>query len=372
MKYAFSSTLPSRNEIYTPTDLVNYLKTCMDRLRGVSDQIILYGAGKHSCMLFDQAGLTNADVAAVIDDNFCNRNTSFRDLPGYPSNEATSLPEGLPVLISSTSHMTGMHEHLLSLGVEPQRIVELYNGWELARMAALASACTTPPPSTPRSDLPLTEEHMASKRISQGLDKLGFSRSLSCKRPVTFDGLPYPWFTYSAIQFLDQLDLSEATVFEWGSGYSSLYFARRCRLVHSVDTSTQWHKEISSSKPRNLKLSLRDVSLFAETIEESSIQYDIIVIDAERRLDCAALAVYRLKPGGIILLDNADNCPRTCKSLRDNGFTQIDFYGIGPIALDPWVTSMFVKSNYSFKPISTQPVVPPNGLARDLDNYLKL
>ena len=33
---------------------------------------------------------------------------------------------------------------------------------------------------------------------------------------------PIPWFTYPSIQYLDQLDLSEKTIFEWGSGNSSL------------------------------------------------------------------------------------------------------------------------------------------------------
>jgi hypothetical protein len=37
------------------------------------------------------------------------------------------------------------------------------------------------------------------------------------------NGEPVPWFTYPTIEYLNHLDLSECSVFEYGMGYSTLY-----------------------------------------------------------------------------------------------------------------------------------------------------
>ena len=38
---------------------------------------------------------------------------------------------------------------------------------------------------------------------------------------------PIPWYTYPAIEFLNQIDFSVKSVFEFGSGNSTRYWAKR-------------------------------------------------------------------------------------------------------------------------------------------------
>ncbi len=38
--------------------------------------------------------------------------------------------------------------------------------------------------------------------------------------PVNNNAKPLPWFTYPAIEYLNQLDLSSCAIFEWGCGNS--------------------------------------------------------------------------------------------------------------------------------------------------------
>jgi hypothetical protein len=53
--------------------------------------------------------------------------------------------------------------------------------------------------------------------------------------PVDAHGEPVPWYTYPAIDYLRQLDFSDKTVFEYGSGYSTLFWASAARRVVSVE-----------------------------------------------------------------------------------------------------------------------------------------
>ena len=46
---------------------------------------------------------------------------------------------------------------------------------------------------------------------------------------------PIPWYTYPAIEYIKQLDFSDKTVFEYGSGNSTLFWAQRCKKLVSVE-----------------------------------------------------------------------------------------------------------------------------------------
>src|SRR5262245_35793658 len=58
--------------------------------------------------------------------------------------------------------------------------------------------------------------------------------------------LETPWFSYAAIDFLDHFVQRGMTVFEYGSGGSTLFFARRAKTVYSVEDNLTWHELVSN------------------------------------------------------------------------------------------------------------------------------
>ena len=50
----------------------------------------------------------------------------------------------------------------------------------------------------------------------------GYFESIKVKLPVDKIGGPLPWYTYPAIEYIKQLDLTNKVVFEWGCGNSSV------------------------------------------------------------------------------------------------------------------------------------------------------
>lgn len=178
--------------------------------------------------------------------------------------------------------------------------------------------------------------------------------------PVDVAGSPLPWFTYPAIDYLEQLDFKSKDFFEWGSGNSSKYFAARSRSITSVEASEEWYNKGSQSLLKNQTLLLKTGNDYINAISSLGRTFDVIIIDGILRDGCAELAPGYLNKGGMMIYDNSDRDPLVCKGLRDKGFIQIDFHGLGPINDYTWTTSLFFK-DFDFRPATIQPMIPKGG-----------
>lgn len=173
-------------------------------------------------------------------------------------------------------------------------------------------------------------------------DTLGGNQSYKSKAPKTHAGEALPWYTYPAIAYLSQLDFSQSVIFEYGAGNSSTFWAKRAKAVVSVEGDRDWYETIRAELAANQTLLFcTDRIPYAQTIRASGQLFDLIIIDAQWRYDCAIEALPCLRPGGLIILDNSDWYPQTASLLRVNGFGQIDFIGWGPINTYASCTSIF-------------------------------
>lgn len=138
--------------------------------------------------------------------------------------------------------------------------------------------------------------------------------------------LDMPWWTFDAI---DAVDLylagkSGARVFEWGSGASTVWLAKRVGEVISVEHDGDWadlvaprifgfdhvtlirvaaqkQGQISSGKFGFEGLYFDD---YVSAIRDVPGKFDLIVIDGRAREACLDEALARLAPGGRILFDD--------------------------------------------------------------------
>ena len=190
---------------------------------------------------------------------------------------------------------------------------------------------------------------MSSFELQKVLDlKYGHSLSRITGRPVDANGRPIPWFTYPAIEFISQFSLSEKTIFEWGSGNSSLFFQKRAEKITSIEVDLAWYEYLSPSiDDNNLLLHVKEEH-FVDTIDNFKERYDIIIIDSIYRFQCCEKAIKYLKADGVIIFDNSDWHPKSCDFLRKNGFLQIDMHGFGPINNYTWTTSIFFSTCSNF------------------------
>jgi hypothetical protein len=189
-------------------------------------------------------------------------------------------------------------------------------------------------------------------------------------------GNPLPWYTYPAITYLRQLDFRSKTVFEYGSGMSTLFWASvACRVV-SVEDDEQWFENISARVPPNATVRLQsDLAEFPGEIHRTHELFDVIVVDGpargRTRLKCCREALGALRRGGLIILDNSDWLPESSRLLREQDLLQVDMTGFAPICDHVQTTSLFFDRRFRIGPISgRQPEVPIGGAPADWERAL--
>lgn len=174
-------------------------------------------------------------------------------------------------------------------------------------------------------------------------NEYGHYSSKLAHKAIDKNGDPIPWFTYPAIEWLDNLDLSTKHIFEWGVGHSTLYFSNRCKQIVGVEHDKKWFDHVRNKIGPNSKIFLLDESKYTQFISNQNKKFDCIIIDSLDRIGCANEALLNLAEDGFIILDNSDWFPKTCEKLRKSGLIQIDFHGFGPINPYTWTTSAFLK-----------------------------
>ena len=140
-----------------------------------------------------------------------------------------------------------------------------------------------------------------------------------------------PWITFDAVAVLDDVLGPDDVGLEWGSGGTTLWFAPRVKQVHSVEAVPGWHG-ILSGQLRDQRITNADVRLVSvddlgyETPEHRAAyvgafpeiaagSLGFVLVDGEYRDACALRALDLLKPGGVLVLDNAEAyLPSTTRS----------------------------------------------------------
>jgi hypothetical protein len=189
---------------------------------------------------------------------------------------------------------------------------------------------------------------------------LDFAQFKTIRRRESIDkyNQPIPWYTYPAIEYIKQLDVSDKTVFEYGSGNSTLFWAQRSKTVVAVEDNAEWYEKLRNVMPSNVEYHLlRDEKEYVNAIERYPFKFGLIAIDGSHRYECAQAAVRRLKSDGLIILDNSDWRERTSQLLRDADLIEVDMSGFGPINPYTWTTSFYLSRQVNLRPAhTTQPV----------------
>lgn len=206
------------------------------------------------------------------------------------------------------------------------------------------------------------------KFIEMWQKDFAIERSIDEKVCIDRDGHPIPWYTYPAIEYLSQFDYSAKKIFEFGCGYSSLFWAERAASVTSIEDNPRWFEKWQQEF-QHPKLDIRwrdEGEIYEKAIFEDDCVYDVIVVDGKRRAECATAAVEKLAAGGMIILDDSDRINtseeyvKAVAALKKANLIQVDFYGFCPMNCYTKTTSAFLACDFNFE--SKYPVQPVNGI----------
>jgi len=121
----------------------------------------------------------------------------------------------------------------------------------------------------------------------------------------------YPWLPFGAIIALERIVNKNFNVLEFGSGGSTLFWAKNCKSVKSYETNADLYKDVRQ-KTRflsNVEIVHTDRhGMTVGLISEPKQGYDLILINSDpihsRRLYLANLALYKIKAGGWMVINN--------------------------------------------------------------------
>ena len=174
-----------------------------------------------------------------------------------------------------------------------------------------------------------------------------FKYSLTQKTPLE---LGLPWWSQSAIEELEKHLDHNHCVFEWGSGGSSIFLAKRCKDLTTIEHDPKWFEQVEKilkqQDATNSRLHLREINLESEegflgSSYAIALQstYDVIIIDGEdhfgpesnwsARESCFDLAQeWVSKEDGLIIVDDSWRYP----ALREktNAKKMVIHESIGP------------------------------------------
>jgi predicted O-methyltransferase YrrM len=120
-----------------------------------------------------------------------------------------------------------------------------------------------------------------------------------------------PWIAYDSIAILKAFLTRDSRVLEFGSGMSTIWYAKHAGEVYSVEDYQPWYNRVSDILVErglsNVKYYFIEDSVdYREFMSHDQNGFDLIMVDGSNRSACIANSARLLRPGGILYLDNSD------------------------------------------------------------------
>jgi predicted O-methyltransferase YrrM len=150
-------------------------------------------------------------------------------------------------------------------------------------------------------------------------------------------GAPIPWYTYPAIDFLEQRYFQTRNVLEFGGGQSTFWWSMRARSVLTIEQDSNWYAHLRTRIASNVNLhyvpvdhTTRSISPIRLILDNNPIRsFDIIIIDGHLREELTRIAFSYLAKDGALIFDNAEGYG-FYDYIKNQDCRKIDFYGFAP------------------------------------------
>jgi len=178
-----------------------------------------------------------------------------------------------------------------------------------------------------------------------------------------------PLLTWPFLDFIEHLDLRQASLIELGAGFSTLWLSKRFGKIRSFETNPEWYAAVKRNVTDNVELSLVSLAQLETADFEYHAEPWLLVDFAGKRSAFLNQFLERAKAGArpsAIVLDNADWYRRGAQLLQQHGYLELPFYGFK--SGQSWIscTSLFIDP-LRFAPTQKSSFFQP-AFSRELHN----
>lgn len=180
------------------------------------------------------------------------------------------------------------------------------------------------------------------------LATIGWFMAFDTHQAVDAKGEPLPWVTYSFIDFIKIRLTKDLSIFEYGSGNSTLFYAQRIGRIVSVEHDKDWFDKIVKEKAANAEMIFTQLEKGGEYSKKAALigeKFDVIIVDGRDRVNCVKNSVDALTSKGVLVLDDSEReiYQEARTFLTQKGFKELPFTGISPGLFYNKTTSVFYK-----------------------------
>jgi hypothetical protein len=180
------------------------------------------------------------------------------------------------------------------------------------------------------------------------LHATGWIRSLQEQRPVGSDGAAVPWMNYSVVALLRARLTKDLRLLEFGSGYSTSFYAKLVGSVTSVEHDQAWIGTVKKTLPDNVELIYQPQDIdgkYCRVIHSSGVGYDVVVIDGWDRVNCIRQSIEALTARGVIVLDDSHRAEYKdgTEYAISRGFAALPLEGLKPTGYGVDQTTLFYR-----------------------------
>jgi hypothetical protein len=148
-----------------------------------------------------------------------------------------------------------------------------------------------------------------------------------------------PWTSQASIKAFEKILTRDMVGFEYGSGFSTMFFSKHLKHLTSVEHNEEWFRIIKTKLKdqginnveyhliplnkternseytfyKDYRLTSKDFTIHKEYHDYFSFistfnneHFDFIIVDGRARVECCLNAIPKLKSGGLFVLDNSD------------------------------------------------------------------
>lgn len=178
----------------------------------------------------------------------------------------------------------------------------------------------------------------------------GWFKAYETKSSVDQDGVAIPWVTYAFIDFIKDRINSQHDIFEFGSGNSTIFYAKHAKSVTSVEHDKAWFEKNASINLPNVAMihcELTPGGPYSKSAITTGKKFNIIIVDGRDRVNCCKESIHSLTEDGIIVLDDSERAgyAEAHTFLASKGFKHLPFSGMAPGVIVSKCTSVFYKAH---------------------------
>ena len=163
----------------------------------------------------------------------------------------------------------------------------------------------------------------------------GWLNSLKKGYPCDKAGNMLPWMNYAIINFLNKRLHKDLTLFEYGSGYSTMFYAGLVAQVTSLEYDQEWLEKMKDMVPDNVELLYIKNDIdgdYCRAIETTNKKFDVVIVDGRDRVNCVKVGLHHLSDRGVLVLDDShrEKYAAAIEYAVSQGFRVLDFEGMKP------------------------------------------